>query len=266
MPTLESQIDELYQRPLGEFVAARDALARTLDRPAAATVRRLVKPTLVPWAVNQVYWRARDVYNRLVEAGAELRRAQVAALEGRRADVRAATEAHRRAITAAVQQAQAIAGSSGAHPPADALARTLEALSLAPSPAPPGRLTQPLQPAGFEALAGVTPHARLSPPVSGAATTEIKNRPVARPDRHVDPSSPRVDRKAAHEAERAAAARRREDERRAREASAKIDAAGRAVARARAAETAARTRWEAARRDLETAERALADARRSTTR
>jgi len=55
-----------------------------------------------------------------------LRTAQIAALEGRAADVRAADEAHRRAI-------------------ADAVA----------PPEPPGRLTHLLQPGGFEALAGI---------------------------------------------------------------------------------------------------------------
>jgi hypothetical protein len=44
-------------------------------------VKALKKPTLVPWAVNQVYWHARPVYDRLAKSGAALRSAQIAALE-----------------------------------------------------------------------------------------------------------------------------------------------------------------------------------------
>lgn len=156
MAALDSQIDELYRAPLGEFVAARAALARTLSGDDARRVKALAKPTVVPWTVNQVYWRARPVYDRLIKSGEALRRAQVAALGGRKADVRAATDAHRQAVADAVQQAEKIAAAEGVHPASDALMRTFEAISLAPEGLEnAGRLTKPLQPAGFEALAGV---------------------------------------------------------------------------------------------------------------
>ena len=162
MPDLESTIDGLYRQRLGEFTAARNALAKTLTGADAKHVRQLAKPTVVPWAVNQVYWRARPVYDSLITSGERLRKAQVAALEGRAADVRAASDAHRQAIAEAVKQAERLAAASGSTPGADALMRTFEALSLAPAlPEPPGRLTRELRPAGFEALAGVTPAASL---------------------------------------------------------------------------------------------------------
>jgi septin family protein len=110
----------------------------------------------VPWAVNQVYWRARAVFDRVLKSGERLRDAQVAALEGRKADVRAATDAHRKAIGEAVREATAIAGAEGSQPAADELMRTFEAISLAPDrDEAPGRWTKPLKPAGFEALSGV---------------------------------------------------------------------------------------------------------------
>ena len=156
MPTLESRIDELYRAPLGEFIALRTALAKTLAGDEARRVKALAKPTVVPWAANQVYWRARAVYDRLIKAGEKLREAQVAALGGKKADVRGATEAHRKAIADAVHQAEKIAADEGAHPAADGLMRTFEGISMAPdSGEAPGRWTKPLQPAGFEALAGV---------------------------------------------------------------------------------------------------------------
>jgi hypothetical protein len=155
---LDAQIDDLYQQPLDAFTAARNALAKSLTGADAQRVRQLAKPAVVPWAVKQVYWRARAAYDRLIKSGERLRKAQIAALEGRSADIAAASDAHRRAVAEAVAEAERIAASAGSRPGADALARTFEALSLAPAPLEsPGRLTQPLQLAGFEALAGVTP-------------------------------------------------------------------------------------------------------------
>lgn len=170
---LESQIDGLYRVPLDEFVAARNALAKSLDAADARHVRKLPKPTVVPWAVNQVYWRARPVWDRLMKTGERLRSAQVAALEGRKADLRAAADAHRQAIADAVQQAETIAAAENAHPATDALMRTFEALSLAAkTDERPGRLTKPLQPAGFEALSGV----KVAEPVVKTPTPAEKKR------------------------------------------------------------------------------------------
>ncbi len=156
MPALDAKIDDLYRGPLSEFVASRTALAKSLTGDEAKRVKALPKPTVVPWAVNQVYWRARSVYDRVVKSAEALRQAQVAALGGKKTDIRAATDAHRKAVADAVQQAERIAAAEGVHPAADALMRTFEALSPSSGTGePPGRLTKPLQPAGFEALAGI---------------------------------------------------------------------------------------------------------------
>ena len=157
MPSaLDAKIDDLYRGRLDQFVAARNTLARSLSGADAQQVRTLAKPTVVPWAVNQVYWRARAVWDRVMKTGERLRTAQVAALEGRKADLRTANDAHREAIADAVQKAEAFGAAEGVHPAPDALMRTFETLSLSPSaPEPHGRLTKPLQPAGFEALSGV---------------------------------------------------------------------------------------------------------------
>src|SRR5207249_8560783 len=120
--------------------------------------------TVVPWAANQVYWRARATYDRLVKSGERLRKAQIAALEGKSSDVRTATDQHRQAIADAVKEAERLAAADGSKPAPDALMRTFEALSLAAQPPDaPGRLTKELRPAGFEALTGVTPVARSAP-------------------------------------------------------------------------------------------------------
>src|SRR2546430_1512179 len=78
VPAHDAKIDDLYQLPLAEFTDARNALAKTLSGADAKAVRQLAKPTVVAWAVNQVYWRARSAYDAVMKSGERLRKAQVA--------------------------------------------------------------------------------------------------------------------------------------------------------------------------------------------
>jgi len=245
--SLDGKIDDLYRQPLDAFVTARNALAKTLTGDEAKRVRALVKPTVVPWAVNQVYWQARPTYDKLIKSGERLRAAQIASLEGRRADVREAGDLHRTALADAVKAAERIAAAAGANPPADSLMRTFETLSLASEPPePPGRLTKPLQPSGFEALAGVTPAAR---PAAAVARPFQGREPVG-PGRGALRPSDKKQTEADRRKERAAeeAARKRE---------AAIKAAAAALARAEAAEQLARTAWERSHDKLLEARQAL---------
>ena len=81
MSTL-AEIDALFKLPLGEFTSARNELAVQLKkagkRDDAAEVKALVKPSASAWVVNQIYWRHRGLFNRLIEAGDRMRRAQAA--------------------------------------------------------------------------------------------------------------------------------------------------------------------------------------------
>ena len=99
--------------PLNEFTGARNALAKSLSGDEAKRVRALAKPTLVPWAVNQVYWHARATYDRLMKSGERCARRRSPRSKDDRADVRAAGEAHRRAIAEAVAEAERLAESAG---------------------------------------------------------------------------------------------------------------------------------------------------------
>ncbi len=189
MAALDDQIDDLYKLPLAEFTQARNALVKTVRGADATHVRTLQKPTVVAWTVNQVYWRARPAFDRAMKAGARLRQAQIAALTGKSADLRDATDAHRKAIGEAVREAVAIGTKTGSHPAPDALMRTFETLSLAQEPpAPPGRLTDALQPAGFEALAGVKPTARIvaAAPPDRASPAELRKRAAEARQREAD--------------------------------------------------------------------------------
>lgn len=242
MSDLETQIDALYAVPADTFTAARNALAKSLKGDDAARVKRLQKPTSVPWAVNQVYWHDRPHYETLMAAGRALRTAQVAALHGQPADLKGAAAAHRAALDNARAAAEAHTTAAGISPPADALTRMLEAISLAGQlSTPAGRFTEVVGPQGFEALAGITP----LPPAYG--------------------SGPRADHSAtgAARVESAAEKRRREEA-----AVAAKEAAERAVAEAtrqlreaEQRESRVQAQVEFARQQLERSEASLTDAR-----
>ena len=78
--------DALYGLPPGEFTRARDARAKELrgdgDREAADAVKRLRKPTVAAWALNQLARRRAKDVERLVKAGEALRAAQEELLAG----------------------------------------------------------------------------------------------------------------------------------------------------------------------------------------
>jgi hypothetical protein len=235
--SVESSIDELYKGPVESFVAGRTALARTLKGDEARQVKALQKPRVGAWAVNQLYWHARPLYDRVAKSGEKLRAAQIAALSGRRADLRTATEAHHRAIGDAVTEASRLAAAASLHPGAEELIRTFEALSLARELSErPGRLTRPLQPAGFEALAGIAVKGR--PEAAATPAPPAPLRPVPQKRR---------DDVAARRAQVAAERKRAAD----------IAKAEAAVARAEGAEAQAREHWERQKQALDRAVRAL---------
>jgi hypothetical protein len=244
MAAIDDKIDELYKLPLAEFVTARTALAKTLNGEEAKRVKALTKPTVLPWAVNQLYWRARPVWDRLVKAGDKVRVAQIAALKGRAADLPAATAAHRQAIAEAVTAATKAAGGGGHEVATDGLARMLEAISLTEStPEPAGRLTKPLQPAGFEALAGIP----IKALPARKAHTESQGAPLSAVQTKASPSAARraEERRAAAERERAAEAERA------------IKKAQAAWERAKFAEERARKAWQKAKAEADAAEKEL---------
>ena len=120
---LDAEIDRLYQLPLDEFTAARNALAKTAGGDAA-DVRALVKPPIAAWAVNQLHWKDRDVWDALIAAAENVRRAHKAVLAGRAGDVRAANKVHEDAIETAVKATLALLSKAG-HPVTDATRQTI---------------------------------------------------------------------------------------------------------------------------------------------
>ena len=152
---VEEEIDRLYRLAPDEFTAARNALAKDagVDAPE---VRRLTKPAVAAWAVNQLYWTRRDVYDALIDASKELRQVHKAVLAGKRGDLRTAGKVHDDALETALKAVLAILKDAG-HPAADATRQAaLTTLRALPSDESAGRLTRALQPGGFEMLAGLS--------------------------------------------------------------------------------------------------------------
>jgi hypothetical protein len=165
VPTLS--IDALFQLPLAEFTAARNTMAAQLKKSGradeSARVKALAKPSISAWTVNQLFWRHRKLYDRLMASGEQFREAQAAQLAGKSADIRKPLEARRKALAELAQAAAGVLKDASHQPTPDTMRRvttTLEALStLASVPDAPrgGQLTDDVDPPGFEALAALVP-------------------------------------------------------------------------------------------------------------
>lgn len=154
-------IDQLYQLPLKEFTAARNALAKS---GADASIKKLEKPTLAAWAVNQLYWRERKVYDEVIKTSTQVRTAYRRMLEGKDADVRAADTFHAEAMRRAKDTVRRILEEAGTTPSDAVMTPVTETLDALPTTDVPGRLIRPLRRTGFEALEGVTIVARPAAP------------------------------------------------------------------------------------------------------
>jgi hypothetical protein len=160
---IDSQIEELYQLPLDEFTGARNALAKS---SGDASVKKLEKPSLAAWAVNQLYWRQRKIYDELIKTSGQVRAAHQQLLAGKSADVRAPEAFHGEAMRKSKDAIRAILEAAG-HSASDGVMTPItETLDALPTMDPPGRLTKPLRRTGFEALQGVTIAARPAKPVA----------------------------------------------------------------------------------------------------
>jgi len=175
--TTGDEVDRLYQATLGEFTAKRNELLKKATGAAKEELRALQKPTVPAWAVNQLYWRRRKIFDKVVEAARKLRVEHGRQLTGKAAEVELAEARHREAMKAASDEIRALlkdAGEQDTQATMIAVSETLHGLSAADVP---GRLVRPLKPQGFEALAGLVTKssatiARLSEPKPSAAAAK----------------------------------------------------------------------------------------------
>jgi len=183
-------VDDLFQLPLADFTAARNALVTKLKQSGDAEegnrVKGIAKPPLSAWVVNQLYWRHRKAFDQALDTGERFRKAQAAQLDGKSADLRATLEARREALSTLAVVARDVLRDAG-HPATPDLMRrittTLEALTAygknAEGPAA-GRLTADVDPPGFEALASLVPRGDGSSHKGSAPTRVI---PFSQPER-----------------------------------------------------------------------------------
>jgi hypothetical protein len=162
-----SEIDALFQLPLPQFTAARNALASRLKKSGRAdeadAVKGIQKPPISAWTVNQLFWKQRSAFDKLIDAGQKFRTAQAAQLSGRSADIRGPLEARREALGDLSRRAAQVLRDASHTPTPDVMRRvttTLEALStyggLDGTPQA-GRLADDVDPPGFETLAALVP-------------------------------------------------------------------------------------------------------------
>jgi hypothetical protein len=162
-----ADVDALYKLPLADFTASRNALAGRLKKAGrteeADRVKALGKPSNAAWAVNQLYWRQRDQFDRLIATGERLRTAQASKLAGRSGDIRGALDQLRETLSSLTRTAAELIRDAGSNTTPDLMRRvtsTLEALAsigIVPGGPQPGRLADEVDPPGFETLAALVP-------------------------------------------------------------------------------------------------------------
>ena len=252
-----SAVDQLFQLPLSEFTVARNALAKTAGKDAAA-IRQLTKPPLAAWAVNQLYWQDRDTYDALVDAATEMRRTHKAVIEGKKGDLRSAGREHELAIDAALKSTLGILKDSG-NPVTEATRQAvLNTLRALPADEPGGRLTRALAPGGFEMLAGITPAAAPKRAARSAPAAKSPAKDTTEPDTKAqqrDAARQREQRAAAERAVRDADQKARRAEFEAARAARDATKAAKRLDEARKALEDAQTELDAAERDADKAER-----------
>lgn len=270
---LEAVLDGLFRGPRERFVPERNAAALRLRgqgrAEAAAVVKGLPKPSLSAWAVNQLWWTARAEVEALYDASRHL--AEIMGGSGPAAQA-AAGQARRRALEALITAASDALARAGHATGAGTLRRisaTLEAVAthaaIGRTDVPSiGRLTEDLDPPGFELVMGLpaglgplaTPSPTLPPaPILAASSGQGEvQAAVATAERERDAAKLRA----------SEAARALDEVRRV------ADEAVLAAGRAAQAHREARERAEAARQLAEEAERvalrAQAEARREQER
>lgn len=169
----DDTVTELYQAPHEAFVAERTRLSAELktqgDNAGSTRLSKLRRPPLSAWAVNQLWWQAREAFEELFATAERLRAGDLGA-----------STAHRKAVTALVGRADSVLEAAG-HPATEATLRrvtaTLSALAATGSfdPDPAGALTGDRDPPGFGAAGiALTAHEAGSKTFAAAAREQAE--------------------------------------------------------------------------------------------
>jgi hypothetical protein len=253
---LDDELRNLHGVPLGEFTAARNALAKKLQKEGAkdeaAEVKSLPKPSVSAWAVNLLFHREPERMESLLEAGEKAREGLRAAIsQGRGEALRDALDAERKLRDELRRRAVALVQEDTGKKPgqaiADRIGTNLDSLALSPDAAEAaerGWLSTDLAPPGFEVLAGLQLAAR--------PRRHLRLVPSPRPEAKPKPAPAAKTESARRREEEAEKQKREREEERRRERIARLE------------EKAAEIRGEAetARREADRADQAVAAAER----
>lgn len=154
--TMEQILDELYSGPLENFVARRDEHAKALKvagrSEEASAVKKLRKPSVTAWAVNQVHFERGEGLAELVHLTKTLRQALA---EGDAALASKLTLLKRQLTSQLVEEAKGFLLARG-YGQGQAALRAIEgsfdALAAGQQSQQLGRLERDLKPPGFDAL------------------------------------------------------------------------------------------------------------------
>lgn len=187
VPELESELDDLFGRPLSEFTTVRNELAKRLRKAgqddAAERVQALKKPSVPVWTANQLARRHPDEVRALIDAGVRLRQAQEAAFRsdaGREA-VRDAARDEREAARALTRRAHELLAEEGrpvTRDVTDRIGSLLRAAAIdadAAEQLASGRLAEEVEATGFGTVAGIAP-----PPSTRRKTAPAKDEEARR--------------------------------------------------------------------------------------
>ncbi len=164
-PGVDDEVRALYHGAFGEFIAARDALAKRLKQAGdarSAEVKQLRKPSLSAWAVDQLFAHEPRAMAAFVGAGERARAAQRRAASGgdpkplREALATIRGETPR--LTARGVELLAATEKAPGEAIVERLRTNLEALALDPEAVPVaarGWLDADLDPPGFEVMAAL---------------------------------------------------------------------------------------------------------------
>lgn len=171
---LAAAVDELYGAPLADFVAVRGRLVTRAKQEAPDLVdelKRLRKPTVVAWLLNQVARSEPEVVADLLDLGERMRTAQAKGDGAALAAARPEREAAIDALVAAAGRCAQAAGTAFGTSAADGVGSTAVAALADPASGEAlasGRLLRPLAYAGFgevELDDAVATPLRLVPPL-----------------------------------------------------------------------------------------------------
>ena len=208
---------ELYGQPLREFIEHRTADARALEKPLAASVRALRKPSPAAWLVDQLMRSDAAGIEAAIALGLKLQRAQA---DGAGQRIRDLSLQRRDEVRQLTDRAREIAVSSGLTASAAVLDEVAQTLSAAMADAGAaaavrsGLLVRSLRSTGFEPVdltdATAVPGVALPEAPAPASASLPRGAPDSTAERG-RPSSRSSEKRAAEKRERLAEERRRRE-------------------------------------------------------